>query len=83
MIRRGYILLLVMITSTFFATHLYAAEGGKYEENLQRWEEMTQEKRAVIKEWYRAWKNLPKDEREWLRKNYRRFKGMPPEKRRL
>lgn len=54
-------------------------ERTEEEANWQRWQRLSPEERARLKERYEEYQKLPPEERERLRRNFERFRSLPPE----
>ncbi|MEW6327598.1 MAG: DUF3106 domain-containing protein [Thermodesulfobacteriota bacterium] len=54
-------------------------ERTEEEANWQRWQRLSPEERARLKERYGEYQKLAPEERERLRRNFERFRSLPPE----
>ncbi|MDP2992497.1 MAG: DUF3106 domain-containing protein [Deltaproteobacteria bacterium] len=55
------------------------AERTGEEAKWQRWQRLSPDERARLKERYEEYQKLPPEERERLRRNFERFRSLPPE----
>ncbi|MEW5948894.1 MAG: DUF3106 domain-containing protein [Thermodesulfobacteriota bacterium] len=66
----------VLILADNMAETVERTEG---EANWQRWQRLSPEERARLKERYGEYQKLPTEEKERLRRNFERFRSLSPE----
>ena len=58
-------------------------EGGTYNQQNQRWQDLSPEEKDKIRQKYQEWQSLPAEEKQIIRQRMNQLKRMPPQKRNL